>query len=132
MTQTKTNLRDLSNRSLNNRIWSAEKRLRLMLEEEARREKIRAYGTETPDGLIEYECCITYEFALTVKAKNEDDARRVVDEDGWLEWYCTNPAKNVTVDDHGISGEIYIEINSDDASTAEPTLQGAPAGAVIH
>jgi hypothetical protein len=127
MTQAKTNLRDLSNRSLRNRISSAEDRLWLMREEEARREKINAYGTDTPRGLIEYECSVTFEFALTVRAKNEIDAKRIVDEDGWLEWYSTSPANNVTVDDFSTSGEIYT-----DESTAESTLRGIPAGAVIH
>jgi len=132
MTQAKTNLRDLSNRSLRNRISSAKNRLWLMREEEARREKIITYGTDKPDGLIEYDCCVTYDFPLTVKAKNEADAQRVVDEDGWLEWYFTNPAKNVTVDDYPIIGEIYTEVKSDDELTAEPTLLDAPVDAIIH
>jgi hypothetical protein len=132
MAQAKTNLRDLSNRSLRNRISSAENRLWLMREEEARREKINAYGTDTPGGLIEYECSVTFEFALTVRAKNEIDAKRIVDDDDWLEWYSTNPANNVTVDDCTTSGEMYIENNSYDKSNAAPSLRGAPTDAVIH
>jgi hypothetical protein len=114
MTQAKTKLTDLSTRNLRNRIVSAENRLWALRKEEARRDKIKTYGTDTPD-LIEHEITVTMEFMLSVKAKDAGDAKRIVDEDAWFDWYLTNPANNVSVEDYYTSAEITaVEVTSDE------------------
>jgi len=106
MTKPKTILTELSHRALQQRIGSANRRLRLLEEEQARRQKIKIYGTDTPDGLTDYEYQVVAEFSLTVKAQNEADAGRIVEEGDWLCWYFVNPGDNIIVTDCEINAEI--------------------------
>jgi hypothetical protein len=98
MTKPKTNLADLTTKQLEGQIGSAERRLHALRAEMGRREKIAAYGTETPD-LREYSVEACANFSLSIQARDEADARRVLDETTWLEWYGTTPNGAITVDD---------------------------------
>jgi hypothetical protein len=136
MTQSKTKLTDLTIAALRKRISSTERRLWLMREEEARREKIITYGSDTPEGLREYEIAVTFEFALTVRAKDAADAQRIVDEDEWL-GYSTDPGEQIQVIESDSSATItrfapdestYIMREGDDRVWDIPI----PDDAVIH
>jgi hypothetical protein len=130
MTKPKTILTELSRHALQQRLVSANRRLRLLEEEQARREKIKTYGTVTPDGLADYEYQVEAEFSLIVKAQNEADAARIVDESGWLYWYFTSPGDEVIVVDWAINAEIDRDamMTHDDMPEHTGSLDGPMAG----
>jgi hypothetical protein len=103
MTQAKTNLSDLPIRSLRNRIASAKARLSLMEKEMDRRERVKVYGTDTPTGLKTYYVRMIQDSSLTVQARDEADAERVVEE-------CSNVWANEQIQDVGGG---YFEIDVD-------------------
>jgi hypothetical protein len=111
MKKPKTKLSDLTKRTLNNRITSAERRIYDMKEELARRERIARYGTETPE-LREFNVAVDATFWTTVKAKDEADAIAVLDggEVDFLEWYSTMPGEPIQVDDYQIEWDDPVPV----------------------
>ena len=103
MTQAKTNLRDLPISSLRNRIASAHERLSLMEKEVERRERVKSYGTDTPAGLRTYDVRMIEDWSLSVEARDEADAERVVQE-------CSNWWANEQIQVH----DDYFEITVDE------------------
>ena len=104
MFKPKTKLSDLTKRSLNNRLASAERRIYDMKEELVRREKIARYGTETPE-LPEFNIAVEATFWLTVQGKDAADATTVLDETEWLAWYNTSPGQGIRVDDYSVESD---------------------------
>ena len=104
MNKPKTKLSDLTKRSLNNRIASADRQIYDMREELARREKVARYGTETPE-LSEFNIAVEVTFWLTVQAKDEADATTVLNEAGWLGWYNTSPGEGIRVDNYSVESD---------------------------
>jgi hypothetical protein len=125
MTKSKINLTDLTTKSLKKRILSADKRIYALREELARREKIAVYGTDTPE-LNTYFVAVEASFSLTVQAVDKADARRVVDEAEWLEWYNTTPGDAVSVYDW------MVEPGEPDTDEEPDTDRDVPAVTVVQ
>src|SRR6266571_790829 len=97
MTKPETNLRDLTNKQLVDRLHSFEQRIYEMKGEVNRRERIGVYGSEAPE-LREFNVAVAATFWTTVQARDEADAIRVVKEIGWLEWDGSTPGDAVVVE----------------------------------
>lgn len=111
MTKPKTKLSDLTKRSLNNRITSAEWRVYDLKEELDRREKIARYGTETPE-LREFNIAAMAEFSTRVQAKDEADAIRVFENSGWLDWDDTQPGGAVVVEGYWLTHHAPLAVEA--------------------
>lgn len=111
MTKPKTNLNDLTTRTLRNRLTTMNINRRSIEEVLAKREQQGIYRPDAAN-LKEYNVDVDVSFVLTVKAIDEDEADSLANNTDWIMWYANSPGDVVAVDDCSFY-ETRVHISND-------------------